>query len=607
MTWLGDNSATALAAGLTGAGSLSAGFREDDWPMDNGVSAVPLQQPTGYPLVPGKLSAGDWVSGAPGLMNKSQVVDALDFHIRVRTILTLPIYDYVTGTGSNVEYHVLDLGRFYIRGHGFVNPNSAESAQYGGKSGWYIDLVYLGAGGQCASLNTGPGAGVDTMALEGQISLYPHFAQVSDATDAPIQYIIVLDVSGSMSWTFDGKGTKNGQVVQCTGTGAVQCPAISPFPDVNQRRIKIASDVLKSFADSVRSQDQVRIVTFSGTFGAYPDPNPPSNSEALNALSHVYPNTWTNVKTTINDAIDAAASFGGTYQTSGETPSSIGLARALQIYQSSNSKDPNTGKTYKRAVIFVTDGMANVTRNGLLNASCGSEDISCQDGEWANDPNTLRPIPAMQAEADNLKALITPESAGAGNIFVVALGNTTLQALQRVSSFVKAANDPATLNSLLDAIRDQVTYGTCVDGAVRTSAVTQIQGSNLPDYSLSSISGLISSPEVGVVTLTGSGGQKYTGKIIWDSGSGLMYYRIVGIPPGQYTLSYWMAYRADVDGSGNPPTRIYSYALPIDGGSVTSDSQAISLQPNADNLGTRNQPIVMDLNPTVDVCSTVTP
>ncbi|MDZ4721485.1 MAG: hypothetical protein SH847_23730, partial [Roseiflexaceae bacterium] len=67
-----------------------------------------------------------------------------------------------------------------------------------------------------------------------------------------------------------------------------------------------------------------------------------------------------------------------------------------------------------------------------------------------------------------------------------------------------------------------------------------------------------------------------------------------------YTIQYWLAYKAPEDGI----TRIYTYALPITGGSLTTDNQPIDLTPSTGTIGSRIQPIVMDMNPTINVCTT---
>ncbi|GEM_PF-1052447 len=604
MRWRGDqnsgNSATDLAAGLTDAGTIGAGYVEADWPTDNTVA---LQKTPGYPPVPNRPSPGDWVAGAAGLMNSNAVRDQFDLHMRNRTIMTLPIYQESSGNGANAAYYMVAVGNFYLRGYGFVNPNSADAAKYG-NSGWYIDLVFLGNGSQCANLVTGTSV-VERMTLEGQVSFFPHYANLSDPTDLPIQYVVVLDVSGSMSWSFAGQANVGASLVTCQGGGAIYCPPGTVLSSVADRRIVVARNLLTQFVNNVRPQDQVRIVTYSNTYGSTNDAANtwPTDDEALDGLSRVYPDFWTSDKPTLTSAVAAAALD----VTSGETPSAIGLARATQLYANSASTDPATGKQYKRAVILLTDGVANVTRNGLLNnpPGCGSEDTSCQEGIFpSTNPPLLKPISAMYQEATTLTNLIAPPNTtitGSG-IYVIALGTQSVAtSLQLISPNLYYADQPGALQTALNAIRNQVTFATCNDGgAARTSPLEQIGSNGLPDPGVLATSG-VTLPDVGVVTLTpGTGGSPITGPITWDSGSGRLYYRITNIPPGQYTIQYWLAYKAPEDGI----TRIYTYALPITGGSLTTDNQPIDLTPSTGTIGSRIQPIVMDMNPTINVCTT---
>jgi hypothetical protein len=594
------NSASVLAAALTDGGTIGSGYVEATWPNDN---AQPLQETPGYPPVPNQPSPGDWVAGAANLFSDGLVTSKLDLHIRNRTIMTLPIYSYASGNGANASYYMSAVGNFYLRSYGFITAGSPEAIQYG-NSGNYIDLVYLGSGSQCAGLVTGSSANVERMTLEGQVSFFPHFANLSNPTDLPIQYIVVLDVSGSMSWSFAGQANIGGNLVTCQGGGAIYCPPGTVLADINQRRIVVARSLLTQFVTSVRPQDQVRIVTFSNAqSGSLSDPSSwPSDAEGLE-LSHVFPDGWTSNKPALTAAVTAAAPDA----TSGETPSAIGLARATELYANSSDTDLATGKKFKRAVIFLTDGVANVTRNGLLNnpQGCGSEDTSCQEGIFeGTSPPLLKPISAMYQEATTLTNLIAPPNTTAtgSGIYVIALGTQSVAAsLQLISPNLYYADQPGALQTALNAIRNQVTYATCNDGgAARTSPITQIGSNGLPDASVLATSG-ISLPDIGVVTLTpGNGGTPITGPVTWDSGSGRLYYRITNIPPGQYTVKYWLAYKAPEDGI----TRIYTYAEPIAGGSLTTDNQPINLSPSTGNIGSRIQPIVMDIAPTINVCVT---
>ena len=65
-----------------------------------------------------------------------------------------------------------------------------------------------------------------------------------------------------------------------------------------------------------------------------------------------------------------------------------------------------------------------------------------------------------------------------------------------------------------------------------------------------------------------------------------------------------MAYSAPEEST--PRTLIYDYAKVFGSGdgALTAKSQSISMEPSSDNFGSRIQPIVFDLDPSKDVCST---
>jgi Flp pilus assembly protein TadG len=82
LTWDGSNSANVLAEAI----------------------ANPNKSPT--------LKIGDLMEGVPGNKNSSAVRDALDSWIN--KIVTIPLYDQVTGNGSNTKYRVCGFAQFVL-------------------------------------------------------------------------------------------------------------------------------------------------------------------------------------------------------------------------------------------------------------------------------------------------------------------------------------------------------------------------------------------------------------------------------------------------------------------------------------------------------------
>lgn len=121
-----SSNAVALTAALSGTGTLAQGFQEvTPWP-DSGTTP-----PAGYPLLPGQLSAEDWIAGSSGSINTTGIRAALDAHIGHKTVMSLPIVDQAVGAGQNVSFHFARLGNFLLRGYALSGST-------------YFDLVYLG-------------------------------------------------------------------------------------------------------------------------------------------------------------------------------------------------------------------------------------------------------------------------------------------------------------------------------------------------------------------------------------------------------------------------------------------------------------------------------
>jgi hypothetical protein len=117
-----------FAAAMTGTGTLAQGFEEVvPWPDPNSP------EPPGYPLYPGQLTVGDWITGSTGNVDSSDTRAALQYHIDHKTVMSLPIVDRAVGNGQNAYFHHAWLGDFLLRGFSL-----------GGGTGSYLDLVYLG-------------------------------------------------------------------------------------------------------------------------------------------------------------------------------------------------------------------------------------------------------------------------------------------------------------------------------------------------------------------------------------------------------------------------------------------------------------------------------
>lgn len=570
LRWLSDPSTanqTGLAAGLTGDGNLDEGFQEAPWQNNNSLG---LNAPPGYPELPGQLSPGDWVWANSGLSNangggpNSGTATQLNWHIQNHTVMYLPIYDTNSGQGNTAAYHIKRLAAFMLVGYGH---------QGGQGKGWYYDMVYIGKAADCPMVTTPPPPDTETPDIAGSVWFRPR-SKVVPQTRPPVLYEIILDISGSMSWNFAGQTGSRSNPTQCTGVVFTN-PCNGGWSPTSERRIRIAKDAIKGFIGNMAANDTMKIVTFNGSLnGGY------SNQRAVNDLTKVLPSTgWSSDQTALKNAIETISN-----DTNGTTPSATGIARANQEMASAPTKDPVSGQTYKRVVIFLTDGVANVRRDGrpeVYTGNClqGSSEIAaCNFGYTNTNPPVAKPVTAMGIEASSLKQLAT--------IYVIAMAGVDETGLKDVASasnypFFSSAESGAELQGIFANIATNVKSGTCVptDGI---RFINKIQEENVGD--VPPPSGPVSYPTVGYVYLydqNGSALPNGRGKapIQIDAETGALTYRFNDLPTGTYTMRAFVGYRGADDLS-----RIYDLIYdPNTGSSATTTS--FTLQP-PNGLGT---------------------
>jgi len=292
----------------------------------------------------------------------------------------------------------------------------------------------------------------------------------------PIAYEMIMDVSGSMSWNFEGQGSKGGTVnkeanttgsfstVQCESTKAnpvnVACGGgpSDPWWKVSDRRIYVAKQAIagnSGFIDNMRASDTMRIITFS--------------SDGINKGPG-----WSSDKTALKQTVmDAGKYNNDRYRTSGGTPGPQALKAAGEVLSNDPPPAPSGGQEYKHVVIYMTDGVANIFLNGTTNYAkdvCPQyggdnraiNDAWCQyDKEgYPNNSNGPRPISSMIIEAGKIKTK-NPSM----QLFTIAVAQVNPLGLDEVATspkYLYLASQAADLYKVLDSIYD-ASVGPCAE------------------------------------------------------------------------------------------------------------------------------------------------
>ncbi len=628
----GATSEPRLAASLTGEGNLSEGFEEAPWP-------TPQDRPATYPEQPGTLNVGDWVWGATGYMNSNDVRDALDEHIRVGTRMVLPIHSNAVLQGDNSRFHIVRLGLFVLVGKGQTRNDK------------WLDFIFLGDARpqQRACLYTGV---IDpntegVVELVGSVSIWPEY-QYRPQSRRPIQYVVVLDVSGSMSADFDGRcdrttvsnppaaGRQRGWW-QCAeappGAPRIEVTGTGPnywWSVVQERRITVAKNALEAL---------VRSTNMPGN--AEYDPSRPTDRMALVWYDHEVPSSFVsnfgsnqNFSNNTNALITAIRNAGmynnDPYRTEGGTNGAAGLYRASLVLNNAPRTVTHNGQTweYKRAVIFVTDGVSNQLLNRNANnlrygtsdettypsghvchtplviemANCQTTEFGGRTIESGSIPAGLdRPITqAVQVSRNDLQA-------NRIEVYAVALSNIPDTGLRDgIASFPsyffsarelqRDSSGRTNVDSIMLAINTQIETGLCEPRS--DAAWTNV----VPASNFQAV-GSLQYPNVGEVILTDqSTGTTYRAPIRADaSRGGALSYRFDRLPAGSYRLQPYLFYRHPLDPPNVGPRR---YSLIYQNEETVSDI-VINVAPNT-TVGSFTQTMRQDLQLRLfgDVCAT---
>ncbi|KAB8139924.1 hypothetical protein F8S13_26080 [Chloroflexia bacterium SDU3-3] len=237
-------------------------------------------------------------------------------------------------------------------------------------------------------------------------------ATARTSTDAPPdsqpkQYLIILDVSGSMSWNVDGEGTVSNIDYQCEWDAPRDlrykdgCSGPNSFWRVeNERRIYLAKQMVSNLIDVMRPEDRMEIIAFSSGRGY-------SGNTTIAPASG-----WESDHDALKASLLTVGSYNANpYITNGGSANTFGISKAQDALAVAPTTTPE-GATYRTVVMLVADGPANIFANGTANtardicpsltASQAQNTATCQIG-YSETYKMDRPITQLISAAAQLK------------------------------------------------------------------------------------------------------------------------------------------------------------------------------------------------------------
>jgi hypothetical protein len=617
-----------------GEGTLKYGFEEvTPWPGDPGDEFA------SYPAEPEYLTERDWVHGFANYTDEatptpmlSYMHDELDFHIANRNRVYLPLYGSipVLEDGGGYSYNIEQFGEFYI-------------LDYDDVGGTWIELIFVGYAPRvpCPSENV---TQEKRYGLSGAIALTPRWGEKKDEPE-PAGYTIMLDVSGSMSWSFRGWAEHEGLIYQCESYDPdpryADIPysyAVDPPPfndgksgdcqggprafwappgsgeDLKERRAYQARDALLRIVRDMDLKDRIRVVAFSNEVEATSD----------QWYAQADADLENHIQTTGQCCANNAGTAPGqpTYLTNGGTSGSSAMNQARRLLTENFPNDPETGKPLKPVAIYMTDGVSNV----LLDGTRPDRKRECENlafGEFINtaacnigynESGEEMPITEMQRISREMHA----DMGDNFDFYVLAMGRMDTTGLDRVSthpSMTYAAREADQVTNFLEEIRAEVQYGECQ--LRKGDNVTEVSNDKAPSDQVIDTSNFRDKDIArwGADRIYGYANIYNPGEttpivnipIIQDRQGRLEYYldpndEEDALPPGNYDMTFWVAYNASGE---NPEENTYIYDNIIDPDTGERVYRLSFTIDPGDTLGAiaNGPPILLDLPVDADVCA----
>ncbi len=315
-----------------------------NWAGGQQPSETTLLDNMAHPENSGTWKVNDLVPGTPGTKMTQNMQNLITTqYINTNTAVTIPLYDQVSGTGNNTTYRIKAFARFRITAIG----SQGNDKYIEGKFQQWVDPS---ADGGCAdfgmcTVKTRPP--IDTpRTLLGTVKLQKLTLTQSTPTNVhvPVDVVNVLDISGSMNYSFGGK-----------------------------TKLQAAKDALTLFNNKMQPNlgDKVALVTFpyiqSGSRYNY------SCTQNGNTTSYYFAQqraALTNNIASVNSIINGLRANGG-------TPIGAGLQQGRQTVLGAGHSPSNVA-----VIILASDGLANIRLNGKWTGFSGStySSPSCNSG-----------------------------------------------------------------------------------------------------------------------------------------------------------------------------------------------------------------------------------
>ncbi len=492
-----------VASMMTIPGNLKFGFEEAAYVQVQGESDTS----SNYPNEPQVLSTDDWMYGFSNdtfqTLVTGDIGDELTTLRNARTRLILPIYNATAANpsdGNKPTYRLGEFGTFYIKEHG--------TDSYG----TYIDLISLGIiaaprGTPCLAENVVVPED-ERYGLLGPVSVRPAWAErniIPDDQIKPAGYTIILDVSGSMSYSIEGWGTwiyggGDGRDYQCESynpavnlpyfpnvhNGSCQGGEKAPWRTENGRRIFEAREAILDIVEGMIPEDRIRIITFDSDLRDFSAKWYAPDDPAL-----------PNEVRTIGQCCTSQAGKSPSYLTDGGTAGADGMDKAFEFIKASDfpaeyiPAGGTTKQANRRVIIYMTDGVSNQmfkSNDGSPGRpECAGLDVFniawCNIG-FAADGREL-PIQSMLRISREMHTDMRNRGYDDFRLFVLAMGRFDTQGLADVASSpadLYEARDTGSIAAFLSRISTEVKYDEClVLEAKPGEEVRSVGSGNEPD------------------------------------------------------------------------------------------------------------------------------